>query len=247
MLGAVDADAWAGAWTADAHIERSVATERDARLFSIHIVRHEDVFDVGEGLAVPGSAQNRVGGDPGRERFVVRDVDPLVLRKAGMERDVHQAGHRAAREDWRRAFDRTGIEHAVAHDAQPAHALGDQEAPVREKCEAPRMGQPSGDDRHLDVALLERRPGPGTVAERRGGQRAGTWRDCTPLIAYDGIRVLLGQPLHVRRRLRRLTALSSGDRMRAGRQSHHRDQAHESRTEHAAARPLRRTGHALKL
>ena len=71
-----------------------------------HVVGHEDVADLGERLAVPRAAQDRVAGD-GRvaaldafrraHGLVVRDVDPLVLREPRVKRDVHQAGHRAER------------------------------------------------------------------------------------------------------------------------------------------------------
>ena len=200
-LRAVHADLRTGAGSADAHVEHPVGPERDARRLHVDVVGDEDVADLGERLAVPRAAQDRVAGDRRvaaldalrrAHRLVVRDVDPLVLRESRVKRDVHQAGHRAERHHGRRAGDRRRVELAVAHDPKAALALGNQDGAVREKRDAPRMGQALGHDDGTKAALLVAVEQERAVAERRAvpGLDARARRNRAALIANRRIRVL---------------------------------------------------------
>jgi hypothetical protein len=51
-----------------------------------------------------------------------------------VQRNVVQAFQRPI-EHLRNAGNRLGVEHAVAHDAEPARALGDQDAAIRQERE----------------------------------------------------------------------------------------------------------------
>jgi hypothetical protein len=148
VLRPIDTDGWARAGSADRHVEQAILADGDARDFRVHVIGDEDVAHVGQRLAVPCAAQNRVlrhrslstvGAYIGAHGLVVRDVDPSVLREARVQRDVHQPGHRAERRDRRGAGHGGGVELTVPHDSQPTDLLGDQHVAARQKCQAPRV------------------------------------------------------------------------------------------------------------
>ena len=69
-----------------------------------------------------------------------------------MQRDVHQS-LAARREHLRQARERLGVEHAVAHDAEPAAVLRDQHVAVRQEGERPGAHQASH-GHHPEALLL---------------------------------------------------------------------------------------------
>ena len=130
-------------------IQHPIAAEYDARSeaavggagASVPGLGDQNIFDVGERLAVPLPARN------GQRRALhsaffhglrIREVNQLVLGELRVEDDVHQACQTAG-VNVRQAGDRLLVEDAVANDSQSALAFRDQHAAVRQKCEAPRM------------------------------------------------------------------------------------------------------------
>src|SRR2546425_396446 len=89
-------------------------------------VRHEQIFDVGQGMAAVETAagQHRrprwsfsVGNLLVRVRLQVREVDQPVLGKTWMQRDIPEAkSARGSSDDRWRVADRLRVEHAVVHD-----------------------------------------------------------------------------------------------------------------------------------
>src|SRR5437773_6835315 len=78
------------AGSANRHVEHAVAAECEARGFSVARGRFENVPSVDEPMAVPPAARQRDGAVFRVERLVIREVDPMVLCEARMQRDVHQ-------------------------------------------------------------------------------------------------------------------------------------------------------------
>ena len=99
-------------------------------------------------------------------RLRVAQIDDPVLGEPRMQRDIEKTG-KHPREHTRRSGDRSGIELSVANDAQPALALGDQHAAVRQEREAPWMRQSR---RHGDDADRKLR-GEECVRQRRWRRR----------------------------------------------------------------------------
>ena len=56
-------------------------------------IEHEDVFDLGQRLAVEAPSRNADGPALLVERLGVREIDETVLCELRMERDVHVAVH----------------------------------------------------------------------------------------------------------------------------------------------------------
>ena len=123
--------------------------------------RLEDVADVGQRLAVPRAAceRRRAGrcdcrsaasrwGDGRAHRFVVREVDQLVLGEPRVQHDVHQT-LQAGRPHRRHARDGIRIEHAVTNDPQTARTLGHEDRAVGQKRDRPGLVEVL---RHYDQA-----------------------------------------------------------------------------------------------
>jgi len=84
-----------------------------------------------------------------------------------MEHDIHQPAE-SKRLRFRHAGDRLRVEHAVADDPELAGAqLGDEHAAIREKREAPGLGEVPGDHHDADLVLLGGVEHERAVAERR--------------------------------------------------------------------------------
>jgi len=82
-----------------------------------------------------------------------------------MKRQVHQSGKPSGLH-LRHPGHRSGIEHAVAHDAQAPGPLGDEDGAVRKKRHTPRLVQPFGHNEAnlmLNAGIEHDRP----VGERR--------------------------------------------------------------------------------
>ena len=127
------------------HVEHAVFAERDARRAGR--VEDEDVFDVGECLAVEARARDGDRAALVVERFRVPEIQEFVLGKLWMERDVHVAVHGTRQSGLtgevacRSAGYRLGIEHAVAHHAQLTGAFGDEHRAVGCERDRPREFQ----------------------------------------------------------------------------------------------------------
>src|SRR5262245_58047499 len=127
-------------------VEHAVLAERDARRAGG--IEDEDVFDVGERLAVEASARDGDGAALLVERFRVGEIQELVLGELWMQCDVHVAVNGAGQTRltgevalWS-AGNRVRIEHAIAHDAEIPGALGDEQGAVRRERKRPRELQP---------------------------------------------------------------------------------------------------------
>ncbi len=119
-------------------------------------LRHEDILNVFERVAFPTRTCH--GGDLLliANRLGVADIDEMVLRKTGMQRDVHisvdSAGHaRSAGEVGDGSSgNRLGVEHSFADNPQTTCAFCDQHGAVGKKGEAERILQSLGDRRDSD-------------------------------------------------------------------------------------------------
>src|SRR6185312_7631349 len=129
------------------------------------VVVDEYIVNLGQGMAVPDATRDGidhrifaralaphygsrysdtdryvVGTEIG-DGLVVGEINIMVLREIGIESDVEQTIRDPFGVHRRHAGDRSGIEHAVANDAQAPGALGDQNRSVGQEGRAPRMDQ----------------------------------------------------------------------------------------------------------
>ena len=157
-------------------------------------VRHEDIFDVGQGVppvesAAPEHLRPRHALIPARIRrhvrlvgirFQVREVDEPVFGKPGMHGRVPQAPPAAVTPvHLRHAADRLRVEHAVAHDPQVAGSLGDEDVAVRQEVHG-RRAEEALDRHHAEALVAEARD------LRLVGQRVGSNPAASLLRVADG-------------------------------------------------------------
>ena len=135
---------------------------------AVPVGRDENILDVRErGAAVEAGACD---GECRHGRILriglrVREIDELVAAEVRVQNDVGKPAD-DGRANGRHTGDRRRIEHAVAHDAQPARAFRHEHVAVRQERHAPRMIEVLGDDRDVNAALLGREV-PRAVAESR--------------------------------------------------------------------------------
>src|SRR4029453_10865596 len=151
VLRSHEADLWAGARSSNSHVQHSVFSKCDTRCFGIHVIRHENVAHIRQGLTVPRASKDGIATQVVRNWLVIRDVDPVVLRKTRMKGDVHQPFHRASRDDLRSAADRVWVESAVADKAKSSFSFSDEHGTVGKKRKTPGMRESFGHHDHSNT------------------------------------------------------------------------------------------------
>ena len=150
-------DVGTGAGSADRHVQHAIASEPDSRRLGARRARLEDVLHVNERRAIPRATHQRCRASHCRRTarggrrirvghgLVIRDIDPLVLREARVEDDVHQT-LQSLRVHARSTRHRIRVEHAVSNDAETAGTLRHEDVAVGQECDRPRLLKLRHDD-----------------------------------------------------------------------------------------------------